>query len=155
MSSKDIIREWMEFAGLPEDLYDPARRMCGFNFVGRFDVVVEAPKSSEDVFISIDVIGTADVADVDALMTTCMKLNAYGLETRGAALGFDENARMVILSYRVNGRTLTGASLSSVVNNLVEVAQSLQDRVRALVAPAVARAPAGAAASGGAVVFTS
>ena len=155
MSSKDIIREWMEFADLPEELYDAERRMCGFDFVGRFDVVVEAPKTSEDVFISIDIIGTAEVPDVAALMTTCMKLNAYGLETRGAALGYDENARMVILSYRVNGRTLSGAGLSAVVNNLVEVAQTLQDRIRALVAPASARSSAGDAAPGGTVVFTS
>jgi hypothetical protein len=150
MSSNDIIREWMDFADLPEELYDPDRRMCGFDFVGRFDVVVEAPKTSEDVFISIDIIGAAEVADLPALMMNCMKLNAYGLETRGASLGYDENARMVILSYRVNGRTLTAAGLSAIVNNLVEVAQTLQDRIRALLAPA-----AGRSAAGDAVVFTS
>ncbi len=143
--SKDLVREWMDFVGLPAELYDPDRRMCGFNFIGRFDVVVETPKSSEDVFISIDVIGTADFGDIDALMTTCMKLNAYGLETRGAALGYDENARTVILSYRINANSVDASALSAVVNNLVDVAQTLQDRLKSMAFPARGPASAGAA----------
>ncbi len=143
MASADIVLEWMNFAGLPEELYDPGRRMCGFNFIGRFDVVVEAPKSSEDVFISIDIIGTNDVADIDALMLRCMKLNAYGLETRGAALGYDENSRMVILSYRINAASVEAAVLSALVNNLVDVAQTLQDRLKSMNAAVRAAAPGG------------
>jgi hypothetical protein len=65
-------------------------------------------------------------------MIDCMKLNAYGLETRGASLGYDEAAKMIILSHRINAHTLDGQGLSVIVNNLVGVAQSLQDRLKSL-----------------------
>ena len=135
----------MDIAGLPPEVYDPARQLCGFNFLGRFDIIVEAPPASEDIFISIDIIDTAHLADSHDLMLQCMKLNAYGLETRGAALGYDEAAKMVILSHRVNGATLDGAGLSVIVNNLVGIAQGLQDRLKALMS---ARKPSGRAAEG-------
>jgi hypothetical protein len=143
MPSADVVREWMEIAGLPDDLYDPGRRMCGFNFLGRFDVVVEAPKASEDVFVSIDIVNLAEASDPAELLMRCMKLNAYGLETRGAALGYDENSRMVILSYRINGASIDAAALSSLVNNLVDVAQTLQDRLKAMNVAARPAAPVG------------
>ena len=104
--------------------------MCGFNFLNRFDIVVEAPPASEDIFISIDIIDTAQAADPNELMLQCMKLNAYGLETRGAALGYDEASKMIILSHRVNSTTLDGTGLSVIVNNLVGIAQGLQDRLK-------------------------
>jgi hypothetical protein len=63
-----------------------------------------------------------------------MRLNAYGLETRGATLGYDEASKMIILSHRVNGTSVDGAGLSVIVNNLVGIAQSLQDRLKSLVA---------------------
>lgn len=132
MTSEQVLKQWMDIAGLPTEVYDQTRRICGFNFLNRFDIVVEAPPASEDIFISIDIIETAQLGDLNGIMIDCMKLNAYGLETRGASLGYDEAAKMIILSHRVNAHTLDGQGLSVIVNNLVGVAQSLQDRLKSL-----------------------
>jgi Tir chaperone protein (CesT) family len=59
-----------------------------------------------------------------------MRLNAYGLVTRGAVIGWDEVNDRLVLSYRLSLERVDSATLNSAVMNLVEIAQTVQERLR-------------------------
>jgi hypothetical protein len=59
-----------------------------------------------------------------------MQMNAYTLETRGAAIGWDSVRDMLVLSYRSATYDLTMQNLNDLVVNLIETAQYVADEIR-------------------------
>ena len=89
MTGIELLENWMREAGLDKDATDDSGRVCAFTFNDVFPVSLEAPAYCDDVFIIIEMaeVGRGEVRR--KRLEAAMKLNAYALETRGAALGWD------------------------------------------------------------------
>ncbi len=125
MTGLELLNAWMKENEITEDALDEAGRVCSFVYNSILPVTVEAPAYCDDLFIIIELceIGRGEIRR--KRLETAMKLNAYGLETRGGILGWDSIAERLILSYRLTSDTSTPEFLNNIVSNLLDVAELL------------------------------
>jgi hypothetical protein len=130
MSNIEIVKEWMKFSNIPDSFFDKDIEGCGFRFADQFDIMVQAPDASEDIFVSIDLLDGSDGKLLNDRLAICMQLNAYGLDTRGAILGYDPTSKKIMLSYRIGSKLVTAQSLANIINNLVDTAQEILPQIK-------------------------
>lgn len=125
MTGIELLQAWMQQAGLDNDATDESGRVCAFTFNDTFPISLEAPAYCDDIFIIIEMttIGSGDIRR--KRLETAMKLNAYVLETRGAALGWDTIGERIVLSHRTTAENTNVDMLDNVVANLIDVAEQL------------------------------
>ncbi|AMO57148.1 hypothetical protein GZ77_16930 [Endozoicomonas montiporae] len=125
MTGIELLEAWMQQAGLDDSAKDDSGRVCAFTFNDIFPVTLEAPAYCDDLFIIIEMtsIGTSEIRR--KRLETAMKLNAYALETRGAALGWDTIGERIVLSHRATAENTTAEMLDNMVANLLDVAEQL------------------------------
>ncbi len=130
MSTQALIERWMADIQLDPTALNAAQRLCSFRIFDSLDVTLEWPEASEDLFVVVDLIPTQGGELRRKRLDEAMRLNAYGLVTRGAVIGWDEVNDRLVLSYRLGLERVDSATLNSAVMNLVEIAQTVQDRLR-------------------------
>ncbi|WP_194842664.1 CesT family type III secretion system chaperone [Endozoicomonas sp. OPT23] len=123
MTGLELLNSWMQDNGITEEALDETGRTCSFVYNSNLPVTVEAPAYCDDLFIIIELceIGRGEIRR--KRLETAMKLNAYGLETRGGILGWDSIAERIILSYRLTAESSTPDLLSNIVSNLLDVSE--------------------------------
>ena len=126
MAGIELLELWMKEAGIDSDALDDSGRVCTFLYSNDFPVTIEAPAYCDDLFLVIELseVGTGEIRR--KRMETAMKLNAYGLETRGGVLGWDSIAERIILSYRATTELVNVQLLDNILSNLLEVAEQLK-----------------------------
>lgn len=130
MSTQALIERWMADIQLDPTALNAAQRLCSFRIFDSLDVTLEWPEASEDLFVVVDLMPTQGGELRRKRLDEAMRLNAYGLVTRGAVIGWDEVNDRLVLSYRLGLERVDSATLNSAVMNLVEIAQTVQDRLR-------------------------
>ena len=125
MTGIELLEAWIKQAGLDRSATDDSGRVCAFTFNELFPVTLEAPAYCDDLFIIIEMapIGSGEIRR--KRLETAMKLNAYALETRGAALGWDTIGERIVLSHRATSENTTVEMLDNMVANLLDVAEQL------------------------------
>ena len=126
MTGIELLGDWIKLAGAGNDILDDSSRVCSFIYNKDFPVSVEAPPYCDDLFIVIELSETGRGEIRRKRLETAMKLNAYGLETRGGIIGWDTIGERIILSYRVTAEQTTGQLLDNIIANLLEVAEQLK-----------------------------
>jgi hypothetical protein len=126
---------------------NPDQRLCSFRIFDSLDITLEWPEASDDLFVVIDLMATQGGELRRKRLDEAMRLNAFGLLTRGAVIGWDEVNDRLVLSYRLGLERVDTATLNSAVMNLAEIAQDVQERLRfeqdVVMAQKVARSGAG------------
>jgi Tir chaperone protein (CesT) family len=130
LSTQALIERWMADIQLDPTALNAAQRLCSFRIFDSLDVTLEWPEASEDLFVVVDLMPTQGGELRRKRLDEAMRLNAYGLVTRGAVIGWDEVNDRLVLSYRLGLERVDSATLNSAVMNLVEIAQTVQDRLR-------------------------
>jgi len=130
LSTQALIERWMADIQLDPTALNAAQRLCSFRIFDSLDVTLEWPEASEDLFVVVDLMPTQGGELRRKRLDEAMRLNAYGLVTRGAVIGWDEVNDRLVLSYRLGLERVDSAILNSAVMNLVEIAQTVQDRLR-------------------------
>lgn len=125
MTGMELLTAWMQEAGLDDSATDDSGRVCAFTFNGVFPVSLEAPAYCDDLFIIIEMIAVGSGEIRRKRLEAAMKLNAYALETRGAALGWDTIGERIILAHRTTSENTTVEMLDNMVANLLDVAEQL------------------------------
>lgn len=126
MTGIELLKAWIKQAGLGANALDDTGRLCSFVYNQNFPVTVEAPAYCDDIFIVIEMseVGTGEIRR--KRLETAMKLNAYALETRGAALGWDSIGERIVLSYRATAELTSENLLDNILSNLLDVAEQLK-----------------------------
>jgi Tir chaperone protein (CesT) family len=130
LSTQALIERWMADIQLDSAALNAAQRLCSFRIFDSLDVTLEWPEASEDLFVVVDLMPTQGGELRRKRLDEAMRLNAYGLVTRGAVIGWDEVNDRLVLSYRLGMERVDSATLNSAVMNLVEIAQTVQERLR-------------------------
>lgn len=129
MDRNTLVTQWMAEVSLDPTALNAANRLCSFKALDRFDVTIEWPDNSEDLFIAIDLIPSTSGELRKKRLERAMELNAYALETRGAAIGWDSIRDMLVLSYRCSVEHVSAQNLNDLVINLIETSQYLADQL--------------------------
>ncbi len=129
MDRSTLVSQWMTEVSLDSLALNATNRLCSFKALDRFAVTLEWPDSSEDLFIAIDLMPSTGGELRKKRLERSMELNAYTLETRGAAIGWDSVRDMLVLSYRCSVENLSAQNLNDLVVNLIETSQYLADEL--------------------------
>jgi hypothetical protein len=126
MKPEKLIQEWMEAIELEPSALDLNERQCRFQALDKFEVSLEWPKGTADLFVVLDMMapGTGELRK--RRLEKAMQLNVYGLRTRGAVIGWDELEDRIVLSYRLLLEGLDIYSLNATLANLLEVGMELE-----------------------------
>jgi hypothetical protein len=130
MDRNQLVSQWMAEVALDPAALNAANQLCSFRALDAYDVTIEWPTNSEDLFISIDLVPSTGGELRKKRLERSMQMNAYVLETRGAAIGWDAARDMLVLSYRGAAASLTPNNLNDLIVNLVETAQYVADEIR-------------------------
>ena len=130
MDRNHLVSQWMAEVELDPAALNAAKSLCSFRALDAYDVTIEWPDNSEDLFVTIDLMPSTGGELRKKRLERSMQMNAYVLETRGAAVGWDSVRDMLVLSYRSAATDLTPQNLNSLVVNLVETAQYVADEIR-------------------------
>ena len=86
-------------ASIDKQALDNSGRVLAFVYGEDMPVTIESPAYCDDLFVIIELCpaGTGDIRRKRLEKT--MQLNAYALETRGAAIGWDDVGERIILTY--------------------------------------------------------
>jgi hypothetical protein len=129
MDRSTLVSQWIAEVSLDPKALNAANRLCSFKALGRFDVTLEWPDNSEDLFIAIDLMLSTGGELRRKRLERAMELNAYTLETRGAAIGWDSVRDMLVLSYRFSVEQVSAQNLNDLVVNLIETSQYLTNEL--------------------------
>jgi hypothetical protein len=130
MDRATLVSQWMGEVDLDPKSLNSANRLCSFKALDVYDVTIEWPENTDDLFIAIDLMPSTGGELRKKRLERAMEINAYGLETRGSAIGWDSVRDMLVLSYRCPAITLTTKNLNDLVINLIETAQYISDELR-------------------------
>ena len=130
MDRNQLVSQWMAEVALDPAALNAANHMCSFRALDAHDITIEWPTNSEDLFITIDLMPSTGGELRKKRLERSMQMNAYVLETRGAAIGWDTARDMLVLSYRSAAASLTPNNLNDLVVNLVETAQYVVEEIR-------------------------
>ncbi|WP_089957154.1 CesT family type III secretion system chaperone [Limnohabitans sp. 2KL-3] len=126
MKPEKLILEWMDAIDLEAQALDLKERQCRFQALDRFEVSIEWPRSTSDLFVVLDMMSTGIGELRKRRLEKAMQLNVYGLRTRGAVIGWDELNDRIVLSYRVLLDGLDIYALNATITNLLEVGVELE-----------------------------
>ena len=129
MDRNTLVAQWMAEVSLDPTALNAANRQCSFKALDRFDVTIEWPDNSEDLFIAIDLIPSTSGELRKKRLERAMELNAYALETRGAAIGWDSIRDILVLSYRCSIDQISAQNLNDLIINLIETSQYLVEQL--------------------------
>lgn len=130
MDRSTLVSQWMTEVELDPKSFNANNRICSFRALDSFDTTIEWPENSEDLFISIDLMPSTGGELRKKRLERSMQINAYVLETRGAAVGWDSIRDMLVLSYRTSVAEISPQNLNDLVINLIETAQYVADEIR-------------------------
>jgi hypothetical protein len=130
MERSALVSQWMSEVELDPKSLSAEKRLCSFRILDALDATIEWPENSEDIFIAIDLMPSTGGELRKKRLERSMEINAYVLETRGAAIGWDSTRDMIVLSYRSAAGSLTSEDLNNLVVNLIETAQYICDEIR-------------------------
>jgi hypothetical protein len=130
MDRNHLVSQWMAEVELDPAALNAAKNLCSFRALDAYDVTIEWPDNSEDFFVTIDLMPSTGGELRKKRLERSMQMNAYVLETRGAAVGWDSVRDMLVLSYRSSAAEITPQNLNSLVVNLIETAQYVADEIR-------------------------
>ena len=129
MDRNTIVTQWMTEVSLDASALNAANKLCSFKALDRFNITLEWPDNSEDLFIAIDLMPSTGGELRKKRLERAMELNAYALETRGAAIGWDSIRDMLVLSYRCSVSDVSPQNLNDLVINLIETSQYLAEEL--------------------------
>lgn len=129
MSGIDLLKEWMEKTGVDEEALDASGRVLAFVYNETLPVSIESPAYCDDIFIIIEMCRAGSGEIRRKRLEKCMQLNAYALETRGAALGWDTIGERIILSHRTTAETTDVDRLDNIIANLIELSETLKPQL--------------------------
>jgi hypothetical protein len=129
MKPEKLILEWMDAIDLEAQALDLKERQCRFQALDRFEVSIEWPRSTSDLFVVLDMMSTGIGELRKRRLEKAMQLNVYGLRTRGAVIGWDELNDRIVLSYRVLLDGLDIYALNATITNLLEVGVELESEL--------------------------
>ena len=129
MNGIDLLKGWMEKTGVDAEALDTSGRVLAFVYNEDLPISIESPAYCDDVFIIIEMsqIGTGEMKR--KRLEKCMQLNAYVLETRGAALGWDNIGERIILSHRTTSEHTDVDMLDNMVTNLIELSEIIKPQL--------------------------
>lgn len=130
MERNQLVSQWMAEVELDPKSLNPQNNSCNFRALETYDVAIEWPDNSEDLFVSIDLMPSTGGELRKKRLERSMQMNAYVLETRGASIGWDSTRDMLVLSYRCSAAALTTQNLNDLVVNLIETAQYVAEEIR-------------------------
>jgi len=126
MKPEKLILEWMDAIDLEAQALDLKERQCRFQALDRFEVSIEWPHGTSDLFVVLDMMSTGTGELRKRRLEKAMQLNVYGLRTRGAVIGWDELNDRIVLSYRLLLDGLDMYALNATITNLIEVGVELE-----------------------------
>jgi hypothetical protein len=126
MKPEKLIQQWMEAVGMEEQALDLKERQCRFQALERFEVSLEWPQGTSDLFVVLDMMSPGSGELRKRRLEKAMQLNVYGLRTRGAVLGWDELDDRIVLSYRLLLDGLDSYALNATIINLLEVGVEME-----------------------------
>jgi hypothetical protein len=126
MKPEKLILEWMDAIDLEAQALDLKERQCRFQALDRFEVSIEWPHGTSDLFVVLDMMSTGTGELRKRRLEKAMQLNVYGLRTRGAVIGWDELNDRIVLSYRLLLDGLDMYALNATITNLLEVGVELE-----------------------------
>jgi hypothetical protein len=126
MKPEKLILEWMDAIDLEAQALDLKQRQCRFQALDRFEVSIEWPHGTSDLFVVLDMMSTGTGELRKRRLEKAMQLNVYGLRTRGAVIGWDELNDRIVLSYRLLLDGLDMYALNATITNLLEVGVELE-----------------------------
>jgi hypothetical protein len=126
MKPEKLILEWMDAIDLEAQAMDLKERQCRFQALDRFEVSIEWPHGTSDLFVVLDMMSTGTGELRKRRLEKAMQLNVYGLRTRGAVIGWDELNDRIVLSYRLLLDGLDMYALNATITNLIEVGVELE-----------------------------
>ena len=129
MDRNTLVTQWMTEVSLDASALNAANKLCSFKALDRFNITLEWPDNSEDLFIAIDLMPSTGGELRKKRLERAMELNAYALETRGAAIGWDSIRDMLVLSYRCSVSDVSPQNLNDLVINLIETSQYLAEEL--------------------------
>jgi hypothetical protein len=124
-----LIRDWMEESDLPESFYDPVARACTLPVGGGTELAVFSVPDGDDVFIAVDLLPVVHRSAKAELFALCMAMNAFAMQTRGGAVGFDAEREKIVLTYRISSSLLDPTILARIIENLLDAATGLRRRL--------------------------
>jgi hypothetical protein len=130
MNTQEIVESWMASVGLDRSALIEHEQRCCFKADGVLEVSIEWPPASDDLFVVLKLLPAQSGELRRKRLEEAMRLNAYALATRGAAIGWDEAQDQLMLCYRMDREWLEAARLGRAVVNLCDMAQGLIDSLR-------------------------
>ena len=129
MNGIDLLKGWMEKTGISADALDSSGRVLAFLYNDELPISIESPAYCDDVFIIIEMCkaGTGEIRR--KRLEKSMQLNAYALETRGAALGWDAIGERIILSHRTTSEHTEVERLDNMIANLIELSETIKPQL--------------------------
>lgn len=130
MNTQNTVESWMKNVGLADAALIAHEQRCCFKADGNLEVSIEWPPASDDLFLVVKLLPALTGELRRKRLEEAMRLNAFSLATRGAAIGWDEAHDQLILSYRMDREGLDSVRLGRAVTNLCEIAQQMTDSLR-------------------------
>lgn len=126
MTTIDLLHQWIKRSGAGENILDSTGRVCSFIYNDHLPVSVEAPPYCDDLFVIMELAEEGSGEMRRKRLETAMKINAYGLETRGGILGWDAIGERLTLSYRITAENSSAEELDNIISNLLDVAEQIK-----------------------------
>lgn len=123
MNAIELIKHWMSDIELDAQAFNQASGVCAFRIADKHDCHLEVVQGSDDLFFFMDLLASEGGELGRKRIDQAMRLNAYGIETSGGVLGWDEARDMIHLSYRLNPESLSSVAFSNIIFNLVDAGQ--------------------------------
>ena len=129
MQGIELLQAWMAKAGVDKKALDNSGRVLAFVYGDELPVTVESPAYCDDLFIIIELcpVGAGDIRR--KRLEKAMQLNAYALETRGAAIGWDNIGERIILTHRTAAENTDINMLDNMIANLIDVAETIKPQL--------------------------
>ncbi len=124
----------MQAGEIPESFHDAATNACTLPIGGGAELAVFGIPDSDDVFVAVDVMPAGRHSGRSELFALCMSMNAYALQTRGGAVGYDAEREKIVLTYRISSSLIDPEALGRIAANLLDAATGLRRSLAELVA---------------------
>lgn len=129
MQGIDLLQDWMAKAGIDKQALDSSGRVLAFVYGDDMPITVESPAYCDDLFVIIELCPSG-IGDIRRKrLEKSMQLNAYALETRGAAIGWDNIGERIILTHRTTAESTDVNMLDNMIANLVDVAETIKPQL--------------------------
>lgn len=124
------LRHFSNFIGAPSLVLNE-NNMCAFVYQDKWQVYLELPDKSPSVYLHAPIIEVPVESRLE-FYEHALKLNAYGLLTRGAILAIDPKKPQILLCYLIPAQNLEETLFTNTMHNFIEILQKTHEQFQSV-----------------------